>query len=41
MADLFRKKSVAYDDSDFGMKRVLSALDLTLLGIGALIFPAL
>ena len=37
MADLFRKKSVAYDDSDFGMKRVLSALDLTLLGIGAII----
>ncbi len=37
MADLFRKKSVAYDDSDFGMKRVLTALDLTLLGIGAII----
>ncbi|WP_045836632.1 APC family permease [Hyphomicrobium sp. 99] len=37
MSDLFRKKSVAYDDSDFGMKRVLSALDLTLLGVGAII----
>lgn len=37
MSDLFRKKSVAYDDSDFGMKRVLSAFDLTLLGIGAII----
>lgn len=37
MSDLFRKKSVAYDDAEFGMKRVLSALDLTLLGIGAII----
>ena len=37
MSDLFRKKPVAYDDADFGLKRCLSALDLTLLGIGAII----
>jgi APA family basic amino acid/polyamine antiporter len=37
MRDLFRKKPVAYDDSDFGLRRCLSALDLTLLGIGAII----
>ena len=37
MSNLFRKKAVGYDDSDFGMKRVLSALDLTLLGVGAII----
>ena len=37
MSDLFRKKSVGYDDTEFGLKRVLSALDLTLLGIGAII----
>lgn len=37
MSGLFRKKPVGYDDSEFGMKRVLSALDLTLLGVGAII----
>lgn len=37
MSDLFRKKPVCYDDADFGMKKVLSATDLTLLGIGAII----
>jgi APA family basic amino acid/polyamine antiporter len=37
MANLFRKKAVAYDNSEFGLKRCLSALDLTLLGIGAII----
>jgi APA family basic amino acid/polyamine antiporter len=37
MPDLFRKKAVVYDDAEFGMKRVLSALDLTLLGVGAII----
>ncbi len=37
MSDLFRKKAVGYDDSEFGLKRVLSALDLTLLGVGAII----
>ena len=37
MSNLFRKKAVGYDDSGFGLKRVLSALDLTLLGIGAII----
>ncbi len=37
MPNLFRKKAVAYDNSDFGLRRCLSALDLTLLGIGAII----
>lgn len=37
MTDLFRKKPVAYDDTDFGLRKCLSALDLTLLGIGAII----
>ena len=37
MPNLFRKKAVAYDRSEFGLKRCLSALDLTLLGIGAII----
>ncbi|MFT3730446.1 MAG: amino acid permease [Hyphomicrobium sp.] len=37
MPNLFRKKAVAYDDNDFGMRKVLSAFDLTLLGIGAII----
>ena len=37
MPNLFRKKAVAYDNSEFGLKRCLSALDLTLLGIGAII----
>jgi APA family basic amino acid/polyamine antiporter len=37
MSDLFRKKAVQYDDAEFGLKRCLSALDLTLLGIGAII----
>jgi len=37
MPNLFRKKAVAYDSSEFGLKRCLSALDLTLLGVGAII----
>ena len=37
MADLFRKKPIPYDDSASGLKKCLSALDLTLLGIGAII----
>jgi APA family basic amino acid/polyamine antiporter len=37
MHNLFRKKAVAYDNSEFGLRRCLSALDLTLLGIGAII----
>ena len=37
MPNLFRKKAVAYDNSEFGLRRCLSALDLTLLGIGAII----
>jgi basic amino acid/polyamine antiporter, APA family len=37
MSDLFRKKPVEYDDADFGLRRCLTALDLTLLGIGAII----
>ena len=37
MSDLFRKKPVAYDDAEFGLKKCLSASDLTLLGIGAII----
>jgi APA family basic amino acid/polyamine antiporter len=37
MSELFRKKPVVYDDADFGLRKCLSALDLTLLGIGAII----
>ena len=37
MSDLFRKKPVEYDDAEFGLRRCLTALDLTLLGIGAII----
>ena len=37
MTDLFRKKPVSYDDTDHGLKKVLTAFDLTLLGIGAII----
>jgi len=37
MTDLFRKKPVAYDGTDYGLRRCLSAFDLTLLGIGAII----
>ncbi len=37
MTDLFRKKPVAYDAADYGLRRCLSAFDLTLLGIGAII----
>jgi APA family basic amino acid/polyamine antiporter len=37
MSDLFRKKAIGYDSSEYGLKRCLSALDLTLLGIGAII----
>jgi basic amino acid/polyamine antiporter, APA family len=36
-AKLFRKKPVARDPEDFGLKRCLSLWDLTLLGIGAII----
>jgi basic amino acid/polyamine antiporter, APA family len=37
MTDLFRKKPVTYDDQDHGLKKCLTAFDLTLLGIGAII----
>ena len=37
MNDLFRKKPVSYDDTDHGLKKCLTAFDLTLLGIGAII----
>ena len=37
MTDLFRKKPVTYDDTDHGLKKCLTAFDLTLLGIGAII----
>ena len=37
MNDLFRKKPVTYDDTDHGLKKCLTAFDLTLLGIGAII----
>ena len=37
MTDLFRKKPVSYDDTDHGLKKCLTAFDLTLLGIGAII----
>ena len=37
MPDLFRKKPAGYEAADFGMRKVLSATDLTLLGIGAII----
>ncbi|MBS0234623.1 MAG: amino acid permease [Proteobacteria bacterium] len=37
MPNLFRKKAVAYEDADYGLRKVLSAFDLTVLGIGAII----
>ena len=37
MNALFRKKPVGYDDTEYGLKRVLTAFDLTFLGIGAII----
>ena len=37
MNALFRKKPVSYDDADHGLKKCLTAFDLTLLGIGAII----
>ncbi len=37
MTDLFRKKPVTYDNTDHGLKKCLTAFDLTLLGIGAII----
>jgi APA family basic amino acid/polyamine antiporter len=37
MPDLFRKKPAGYDNEEFGMHRALTAVDLTLLGIGAII----
>lgn len=37
MKQLFRKKDVSSDDCGPGLKKVLSAFDLTLLGIGAII----
>lgn len=37
MASLFRRKPLNADVHDTGLKRVLSAFDLTLLGIGAII----
>jgi APA family basic amino acid/polyamine antiporter len=37
MSYLFRKKPVRYENDDYGLKRCLSALDLTVLGVGAII----
>ena len=37
MASLFRRKPLNADVQDTGLKRVLSAFDLTLLGVGAII----
>lgn len=37
MKQLFRKKSVVNDGDSHGLKRCLSAFDLTLLGVGAII----
>ena len=37
MEALFRKKAIVNGDEDHGLKRCLSAMDLTLLGIGAII----
>ena len=37
MSFLFRKKPVEYDCKDYGLKKVLTAFDLTFLGIGAII----
>jgi basic amino acid/polyamine antiporter, APA family len=37
ISDLFRKKVATYDTGDAGMKRVLSAADLTMLGIGSIV----
>ncbi|MEQ1577250.1 MAG: amino acid permease [Hyphomicrobium sp.] len=37
MNALFRKKPVTYDNTDHGLKKCLTAFDLTLLGVGAII----
>ncbi len=37
MSFLYRKKPVEYDCKDYGLKKVLTAFDLTFLGIGAII----
>ena len=37
MKALFRRKPVAYDDNNHGLKKCLTAFDLTLLGVGAII----
>ena len=37
MDALFRKKPVTYDNTDHGLKKCLTAFDLTLLGVGAII----
>lgn len=37
MTNLFRKKPVGYDGIDHGLRKCLGAMDLTLLGIGAII----
>ena len=37
MNALFRKKPIAVTEADHGLKKCLSAFDLTLLGIGAII----
>ncbi len=37
MNSLFRKKPVTYDNTDHGLKKCLTAFDLTLLGVGAII----
>lgn len=37
MPDLFRKKPVGYDGEDYGLKRCLSAFDLAVLGVGAIV----
>lgn len=37
MDALFRRKPVTYDDTNHGLKKCLTAFDLTLLGVGAII----
>ena len=37
MSKLLRKKPVGFDGQDYGLKKCLSAFDLTLLGVGAII----
>ncbi len=37
MNALFRKKPVSYDNTDHGLKKCLTAFDLTVLGVGAII----